>query len=62
MNLKSLFFGLIIITFFVNCESDSESDLRVPVPELVKYDKSIKTIISAKCNSCHSGVSLPSYN
>jgi hypothetical protein len=54
MNLKSLFFGLIIISFFVNCESDSESDLRAPVPELVKYDKSIKPIMDAKCISCHS--------
>jgi hypothetical protein len=53
MNLKSLFLGTAIIALFMNCETDSESDLRAPVPVLVKYNNSIKPIMDAKCTSCH---------
>ncbi|MFY7810248.1 MAG: hypothetical protein ACOVQ2_00810 [Flavobacterium sp.] len=61
MNLKTLFFGLVIVFLNVNCNSDSESDLKAPTPILVNYKENIKPIMSVKCNYCHNGQGLTSY-
>ncbi len=49
--------SLFLISFFLfiiaGCSQDSESDLIVPAPILVKYNTDIKPIIQANCIPCH---------
>lgn len=53
MKIKFLITIVLVALLFTNCEKDSESDLKAPVPEVVKYTTNIKPIMEAKCNSCH---------
>ena len=53
MKIKFFIPILLVALLFTNCEKDSESDLKNPVPEIVKYTINIKPIMEAKCNSCH---------
>jgi predicted CXXCH cytochrome family protein len=51
--MKKLVKIIILSIFFLNCDNDSEFDLKTPTPETVKYTTNIKPIMQEKCNSCH---------
>ena len=53
--MKIVFLPLIAITLFslFSCSNDSESDLTIPTPILVKYTSDVRPIIQANCIPCH---------
>ncbi|MGH2667049.1 hypothetical protein [Flavobacterium sp.] len=51
-NISALAFILLLITTF-SCASDSESDLTIPAPILVKYNTDVRPIIQGNCIPCH---------
>jgi len=51
-----LFFILLSITFFINCENHSEDDLIIPQNPITTektYNADVKPIFDSSCISCH---------
>ncbi len=45
---------LLFVLFLISsCVNDSESDLTVPAPVVVKYNTDVRPIIQANCIECH---------
>lgn len=49
----SIFAFILLLTTTYSCVNDSEADLAVPAPILVKYTTDVRPIIQGNCIPCH---------
>ena len=51
--MKNIVISFLLLIIASSCTNDSESDLTVPAPIVVKYSTDVKPIIQANCIECH---------
>lgn len=64
MKKRQIISTIIIILFIITgCNTRTYDDISEnnPIPEMVKYNENVKTIIQTNCTSCHSTAGSASY-